>query len=318
MSPTILVVGATGNTGRNVVRTLSSILPSTLGRNYRIIALTRNAKSSVAQILSQLPNVSVLEKDWTTIDAAWLKEHNILRAFIASHNLPHQYTDESALLVAMLTAGVKYVVRISTAQEYVQPSSPIYYGRTHWAIENMLQQPEFGDMAWTSLRPNGFTSMAFISVMGWLKEYKESGVMEPLPLLMGKEDRVAVVDPDDVGEIAATLLGIDDPGCHNGKKYVIRGPADTTGQDIVALVEGVIGEKVKEVKYRESSIVTGLSAMGYPPVLVAAIMTGLEPMWAGKWAVGGGVPTSKEILELCPPTTRAADSFKALLSQGEH
>jgi hypothetical protein len=71
----------------------------------------------------------------------------------------------------------------------------------------------------------------------------------------------------------------------------------------------VIGEKVKKVKYRESSIITGLVATGYPEILVAAILKGLKPMWA----LGGGVPTSKEILKLCPPTTRAAESFKVLL-----
>jgi uncharacterized protein YbjT (DUF2867 family) len=59
--------------------------------------------------------------------------------------------------------------------------------------------------------------------------------MTPLPLLMGKEDKLAVIDPDDVGKIAATLLANDDPSEHDRKKYVLRGPADTTGQDIVDL-----------------------------------------------------------------------------------
>ena len=73
MPPTILVVGATGNTGRNTVLTLSSLLSSTLGETNRIITLTRNASSSVAQRFSQLPFVEVIENDWTAIDAAWLK-----------------------------------------------------------------------------------------------------------------------------------------------------------------------------------------------------------------------------------------------------
>jgi uncharacterized protein YbjT (DUF2867 family) len=315
MPPSILVAGATGNTGYNTVLTLSSLLPSTLGETHRIIALTRDASSSVAQRFSQLPFVEVIENDWTTIDAAWLNAHNVVRAFIASHNLPHQYSEESALLVSLLTARVEYVVRISTAEEYVTPSSPIYYGRTHWAIENMLAQPEFEAMQWTSLRPNCFASMAFMSALLWLQEYKQTGVQKPLPLLMGKDDKVAIIDANDVGKVAATLLSSPDPSPHNQKKYVLRGPENTTGADVVALVESVIGDTVQEVQYRDESIVTGLAAMGYPERLIKAIREGLKPMWAGKWAVDANVPTSKEMLELCPPATKAAESFKALLSQ---
>jgi uncharacterized protein YbjT (DUF2867 family) len=316
MTPTILVVGATGNSGQNVVRTLSSILPSTLGEDHRIIALTRNASSTIAQAFSKLPSVKVIEKDWTTIDTAWIKEHNVIRAFIASHNLPHQYTDESALLISMLEVGVKYLVRISTVHEYVKPSSPIYYGRTHWAIEETLAQPEFEAMQWTSLRPNVFANMAFMSALFWLQEYQQTGVQKPLSLLMGNEDRVAVLEPDDVGEIAARLLAVSDPSTHNKKKYVLRGPEDITGADIVALVEGVIGAKIEEVKYRDEGIVAGFAAMGYPDRLIKGILEGLKPMWAGKWALGVSGPTSEKVMGFCPPRTKAAESFRALLSQG--
>jgi nucleoside-diphosphate-sugar epimerase len=83
MSGTTLIVGATGNTGQEVVRTLSKLLA---GRDHRIIALTRRMDSDVVRNLSEYPGVEFEEVDWTDIDVDWLKSRAIGRAFIAPQN----------------------------------------------------------------------------------------------------------------------------------------------------------------------------------------------------------------------------------------
>jgi hypothetical protein len=51
MTPSILIVGATGNTGRGVVRTLPNLLQSSSSLTGScIIALTRSASSPVASL----------------------------------------------------------------------------------------------------------------------------------------------------------------------------------------------------------------------------------------------------------------------------
>lgn len=88
MAPSILIVGATGNTGRSVVETLSdSINTSKALAGYRIIALTRSSDSPTAQKLSKLPNVTVEEKTWVDISAEWLKERNVVKAFVCEKEL---------------------------------------------------------------------------------------------------------------------------------------------------------------------------------------------------------------------------------------
>jgi uncharacterized protein YbjT (DUF2867 family) len=83
MALTILVAGATGNTGRSVVETLSdSINTNEALAGYRIIALTRSSNSPTAQTLAQLPHVSIEEKNWVDIGADWLKERNVIKAFV--------------------------------------------------------------------------------------------------------------------------------------------------------------------------------------------------------------------------------------------
>jgi uncharacterized protein YbjT (DUF2867 family) len=155
MSPTFLIVGATGNTGRAVAKTLSEQLDTNRPfSGYRILALTRSSKSSAAQELARLPHVEVAEYNWPEITPTWLREHEVVRAFIASHNEPTHFTEESTFHVAALRAGIQYVVRISTTAANVHPDYDAYYPRAYWAIETMLSSPEFSDLHWTSLQPN--------------------------------------------------------------------------------------------------------------------------------------------------------------------
>ena len=144
MSPSILIVGATGNTGRAVTKALPKLLHSNSGLSgHRIIALTRSSISLVAQELAKIPGVEVFEQNWVEITDDWLREHQVVRAFIASHNEPNQFAEESTFHLNALNAGVEYVVRISTTAANVRPDCPAYYTRQHWAIETLLDSPEF-------------------------------------------------------------------------------------------------------------------------------------------------------------------------------
>lgn len=312
MTPSILVVGATGNTGRNVVRSLPNLVKTTIGE-HRIIALTRDAKSAISQEFAKIPQVEVIEKHWDTIDAEWLREHCVVRAFVASHNFAHQYTDESSLYVAMLQAGVKYVVRISTTNDAVSAANTVYYGRTHWAIEHTLDQPEYDSMLWTSLQANPFAPTVLVSILQWFQDYKTTGKQGPLKLNIGEADKVAVIDPDDVGHIAATLLATVDPKVHNKARYIIRGPEDNTGKDLVDLVEKYAGVKVEEVRFRDKSFTDNYTQWGYAERHIPSLTTALYPIWASKLSIANS-PTAKEILDIAPPTTRLEDSLRAMLN----
>lgn len=311
MTPSILIVGATGNTGRNVVRTLPNLLKATIG-SHRILALTRDVKSSASQELAKIPHVELIEKDWTEIDAAWLKAPGVVRAFVAGHILPSQFMDESALYLAMLQAAVEYVVKISTMEEFVGPANTIYYGRTHWAIEQMLSHQDFESLQWTSLRPNVFTSVYLAPAIQWVKDFKRTEVQQPLKILLGADDKMALIDPDDIGHIAATLLATENPSPHNKAKYILRGAEDITGQGVVDLVEQHTGVKVQDVWFRDTSMITDMVKYGYPEKVISSILSACEPVWAGKCTTSFR-PTSKPIMEIAPPTTRIADAFKALV-----
>jgi uncharacterized protein YbjT (DUF2867 family) len=318
MAPTILVAGATGNTGRSTVETLSKLLAasnSTLP-GHRILAMTRSSHSPAAQQLATLPGVDVVERNWVYTTPEWLRAHNVVRAFIASHNEPTQFAEESAFHLALLQAGVQYVVRISTTAANVRPDCPAYYPRQHWAIEALLGSPEFAPLQWTSLQPNIFTAFYLASAAEFVKAYRKTGRQPgPLLLIASQDAPVGIIDADEVGVVAAHLLCERDPSRHNRAKYVLNGPEDVTGEQIVGMVEQRIGERVESVSYKDVSFVDDMAAASKDlnsKIVILSAKHAAETAWEGKCTAS---TTSKEVLELAAPTRTVADGFKALLGE---
>ncbi|KAF7891507.1 uncharacterized protein EAF02_001832 [Botrytis sinoallii] len=316
MSPTILIIGATGNTGLPLTNYLSAHLPPT----QRILALSRSSSSPTALHLASLPSVQVLEYSYPEITTSWLIEHEVQRVFISTHTEPTHFSEESQFLLAARAAGVKYVVRMSTTAANVHAVTLPYYARNHWAIETLLSTPEFsasGDLKWTSLQPNGFTNVYLYTAAAFIREYRATGsVPETLPLFADEDAKVGIINPADIGVFAAKLLLASDAEVekHNGKKYVLNGPEDITGRGIVDLVEKYLdGKKVKEVKYRDTTMMDGMFAQSpYSTNLMASFKHAPEANWNGKCSVA---TTSKEVLEFAAPKGTPEEALKAMLEQ---
>lgn len=313
MSPTILVIGATGNTGKSVVKTLSDSIKSSKGfANHRILALTRTSKGAGAQEIAKLPGVEVAEKAWLEITSDWLQENQVERVFIASHNEASQFAEESTFHLAALKGGVDYVVRISTTAANVRPDCGAYYPRAHWAIEAMLSSPEFAKLKWTSLQPAVFLPMWVSSAVDAIKEFRETGKQsKPLRLMAAENGLCAAVHPDDVGAFAGELLLTDDIRAHNKQRYEINGPEDITGRQIVEMTEKEIGQKI-DAKYKDMSFgAEYMENAGTLKPLIRSVIEAAFVNWNGSCVASG---TSKEVLELRAPKITAADTIKAMLS----
>jgi uncharacterized protein YbjT (DUF2867 family) len=311
MAPTILIAGATGNTGRSVVEKLPELLKGTELSSHRILALTRSANSAAAKALAELPGVEIVEQNWVEIDEQWLRQHDVKRVFIASHNLPNAFAEEGQFLVNAMRAGVKYLVRISTTAANVSPDIPVYYPRTHWAIEQMLSQPEFRSMHWSSLQPNGFAPMFLTPAAEFIKEFKKTGKQGSVSLIIDASTPTGLIDSYDVGVVAAHLLAAEQTGPHDQKRYVLNGPEDVTGEEIIKLVEQYIGEPVKDVKYKDLSFIDDMANNSSESKNVMLSIKGAPvTSWEGK---AKAETTSKEILELYAPKRTVSEVLKELV-----
>ncbi|KAL1653899.1 hypothetical protein SLS61_003684 [Didymella pomorum] len=312
MSPSFLVVGATGNTGRGVVEILSRTLDSSHAfSKYHILAQTRSASSDTAKELAKLPHVEIVETKWPEITAEWLREHQVARAFIASHNQPNQFAEESTFHVAALRAGVEYVVRISTTAANVRPDCDAYYPRTHWAIETLLESPPFKKLHWTSLQPNVFSPLVLSTAAEMIKRIRAGEKQGTLRLFASADAPVGIIHPYDVSRVAAKLLLQEDTSAHNKAKYSLNGPVDVTGEQIVAMVEERIGAKVEDVRFEDMTFLDEMvAATTESKNVIASIKHAPETAWAGMCTAES---TSKAILQLAVAEKTPADVLEMLL-----
>ncbi|KAI1424762.1 hypothetical protein F5Y12DRAFT_715000 [Xylaria sp. FL1777] len=314
MAPTILIAGATGNTGQSVVETLSDFLQkNSVFSGHRIVALTRSSNSPVAKKLAQLPGVEVVEQNWVGINADWLRKYEVVRAFIAPVAQISQFVDESAFLVAALQAGVEYVVRISTTAPNVRPDAVPFHARAHWAIEALLSTPEFERLQWTSLQANSFSQTYLQSSAEFIKQYRRTGKQDTLRLAGSADAPVGIVDPGEVGVLAAHLLTQQDPTPHNKAKYIVNGPEDVSGREIVKLVEQHIGARVENVIFEDMTWVDFYAAhTPEPRHIILSLKASIEPLWKG---LASTSTTSKQVLELAAPKRTPAEVLKRLLEE---
>lgn len=179
----------------------------------------------------------------------------------------------------------------------------------------MLASPGFGTMQWTSLQPNIFAPFGLFSTARFVKEYQATGVQGTLRLPVSEDAPVAMVDPEEIGVFAAHLLALPDPAVHNKARYVVNGPVDTNGKEIVAMLEGYIGEKVENVNYEDlsdifsSPLVAELERNSSPNV-IRSIEAAPIPMWAGECSVS---TTSKPVLDLAAPRRTPEQVLRSLL-----
>lgn len=313
--PSILVVGATGNTGGGVLQHLTEALPkSERFSTYRIIGLTRDTNGSKAKELAKLPRVDMIAQDWTLINADWLKKHEIERVFIASHNGVSHFTDESLFLNYALEAAVKYVVRISTTPTNIGPATPVFYARNHWAIETMLEQPEFKALQWTSLQPNVFIAQFIPEAKDWVSTFKKDGSKKPYKLMLDGDSKAAPIDPTEVGLIAGKLLALEDVTLHTSQKYCLNGPQNATGKEITKVIEKHAGTTVDDVTYRDTSFIKYARSAGTPESVLASLALAPMRAYEGQTSVEA-MPTSPAILKLHTLQNGILDELDAELSK---
>jgi hypothetical protein len=257
----------------------------------------------------------VIEQNWVEITADWLRKHQVAKAFIASHSDPNQFAEESTFYLNALKAGIKYVVRISTKAANVRPDCPAYYPRQHWAIEALLGSPEFSNLQWTSLQPKVFSPLIMYAAAEFIKKYREIEEQDTLRLVLSEDAPVGIIDPEEIGVIAAHLLAQGDTSVHNKAKYILNGPEDITGKRIVDMIEQHIGTAVRNVSYKDVSFIDMLYEYQYAATkqsrnVIYSIKHAPKTAWEGKCSTS---TTSKEILELAAPKRTPADVLKTLL-----
>ncbi|TDR37009.1 uncharacterized protein YbjT (DUF2867 family) [Tahibacter aquaticus] len=218
---TILVTGATGTVGRQVVEHLST-------RGADVRALVRDpAKASFPS------GVSVVQGDLLDVDALRKAFDGVSTLFLLNAVVPDEFTQALVTLNLARAAGVERIVYLSVIHSDVYVNVPHFAGK--FGVERMIQTLGFGA---TILRPAYFMDNDR-TVKDVILQY---GVY-PMPVgSLG----LAMVDTRDIAEVAALELIRRESAATALPTEVINlvGPDTLTSSDIASIWSDVLGRAI--------------------------------------------------------------------------
>jgi uncharacterized protein YbjT (DUF2867 family) len=271
----ILVTGATGLNGSELVRRLSA-------KGVPVRALVRNPDK--ARTISSLPHVEIVEGDMARPETLAAALDGVDRAMLISSSVPAMLEVQSSFIDAAAGAGVRHVVKLSGI--FADLNSSFRFARMHEQVEKRL---EASGMAFTHLRPGEFMTSYFRQVPSIV-----AGGTLALPM---EDARLASIDIGDIAEVAATVLTSDG---HEGKTYPLTGPEALTMAEVAERLSAATGKTIRYVNVAPEAARNAQVAAGIPPHLADALAElfaerrkGVEArVWPTIETVFGWQPTS--------------------------
>jgi uncharacterized protein YbjT (DUF2867 family) len=222
---TVLITGATGTIGRNIIRLLTAA-------NRPVRAVTRDPGKA------NLPaGVDVRAGDFTdfaSLEAA-LEGVTALHLMTAFGPKNETVPNSRDLVASAEKAGVRRVTLLWNG----------YAGPVEEAVEA-------SSLEWTHLRPGEFMSNA----LGWAEKIRTEGVVREAYGEIGHSP-VHEVDVATVGALALTEEG------HAGKAYMLTGPEVVTVPEQVTAIADAIGKDVRYEAEPPEGARERMRALGY-------------------------------------------------------
>jgi len=234
----IVVTGATGKTGSEVIRLLT-------GRGIRVRALARDPEKAKALKGAGLEiAIGDLEKPGT-LDPAF---RGADRLFLVSSPDPRVGDLHGNAIEAAKRAGVKHVVRLSAFA--ASPQSSVRLLRVHGEVDENLSR---SGLSYTILRPQSFFQNLLYAARPIAAQGKFFATV--------KDGAIGMIDNRDVAVAAASVLTSD---THSGRIYEMSGPEALTYKACAEKLSAATGRTIEYADVPPEAARAGMLAIGMP------------------------------------------------------
>jgi uncharacterized protein YbjT (DUF2867 family) len=254
----ILVTGATGNLGTELVKRLWA-------RGEPVRAFVRNRVQ--ARSIS-LPGIELTEGDFNRLDTITRSLSGVDRLFLLTPSSSDAEKQQRTFVDAAKRANVQRIVKLS--QLGADAYSPARFLRYHGAIESHIRR---SGLHFTFLRPNLFMQ----------------GLLHFRPTISAKGEfygcaghaKVSLVDVRDIAGVAFRTL--TDTG-HEGKTYEITGPESLTHPEIAEQLSMELGKRIEYVDVAPEQMREALLGVGMSPWQAEGVLEDYERYRRGEAA----------------------------------
>lgn len=283
---TILVTGATGNVGRNVVEQL-------IARGADVRAVIRDAAK-----VDLSAGVEVVQGDLLDVDSLRAAMAGVSTLFLLNGVVADEFTQALITLNVAREAGIERIVYLSVIHSDVYVDVPHFAGK--FGVERMI---EALSLSATVLRPAYFMDNE-LTVRDVVTGY---GVY-PMPI---GDKGLAMVDARDVGEIAAIeLLRREQASTPLPTTYLnLVGPDTLTGADAAAIWSEALGRPVSYAGDDTAGFEQNLRQ--FMPSWMAYDMRQM----AGRFQSDGMIPEAGDVARLTALLGRPLRSYRDYVAQ---
>lgn len=242
---TVLVTGASGNIGSQVVQELRR-------RGVAVRAFVRNPDMAAAK----LGNTALAVGNFSDPASIRRALSGVDQVFLCSADGPDKVAHEIAVIDAAVAAGIDRIVKLSTI--HAQVGSPLPTFDWHGTIETYL--------AHTGLPAVVLRSSFFMSNLMLMAR----GIAQAGQLFAPASDaRVAMIHPQDVAAAAAAVLH---GAGQTGSSYLITGGTAVSFADVAQALTTATGRPVAFADIPEQAAMEAFKGSGFPEWLVTQLV----------------------------------------------
>ncbi|MFF5707107.1 NAD(P)H-binding protein [Streptomyces sp. NPDC012794] len=266
----ILVTGATGTVGREVLRQIPS--------DVRVRAMSREPD----RLAAVLGTAEAVRGDYDDPRSVAKALTGVESVFLVTSRVGRD--DDGRFLRAARAAGVRHVVKVSAAAVADSRADDLI---TRWqrVNEDLLRA---SGMEWTLLRPRSFMS----NTLSWAASIRADGVVRAL--YGGSAN--SCIDPRDIAEVGVRAL--TEQG-HTGRVYPLTGPEALSAAEQTAHLSDLLGRPLYFEDLEPAQARTLLGAR-HPEPLVEALMRSAE-----RQREGAKTRVEKTVQEVCGRPARS-------------
>ena len=251
MDETILVTGATGTVGSEVVKQLSRD-----ASRYNIKAGVHSI--AIAKKIQQYDRVRAVQIDYDKQEGLKTAFKDADKLFLLTHPSLKSAEHESNLVTEAKNSGIKLIVKQSIMGADL--GADVEAMRLHRQTEKMIEE---SGIPYTFLRPNEFMQ-GFINFQG--STIKSNNAF----YIPAGDARVSIVDARDIAAVAVQALV--DKDTHYNKTYLVTGPEALSYHQDAEILSNVTGKKIDYVNISDEEARGALKETGMDDWLISTIL----------------------------------------------
>ncbi len=235
----ILITGATGTVGREVVQRLSA-------QAVPVRAVTRDLRRAEA---NAPPAVQFVQGDFDDPESMQRACAGVERAFLLTNSTERAEQQQIAFTRVAQRSEVRHIVKLS--QLHADANARERFLRYHGVVEAAIQAT---DLTFTFLRPNLYMQ----GLLNFRQSIREKGAF----FAAAGEARISAVDVRDLADVAVAALTSSG---HDNKVYSLTGPAALTFTAMGEQLSKAVGRSIRFVDVPPEAMQAALVDLGFPP-----------------------------------------------------